>query len=751
MRQKQAAMTKIGMSVKRVGMEERVSGALKYAADLKFANTLHVKLVRLDVGHARIRSIDTAEACDLEGVHFVLTDKDLPVPMPRYGPFFSDQPIIATGEVKFYGDPVAAVVAETEDLAEKAARLVKVDYEELPGVYTLEQALMPGAPLVQDPSIRTNPVLAATNILDEWRFGWGDPDHQTADLEVEDTFNFPMTTHFAIEPHVFIAAPDHDGVIIWSTVQHPFLLQRVLSQALKMPLSKIRIVVPELGGGFGGKGYPKFEPLVAFLAMKLKRTVRLRMTLDETFLLGRRNSSAVRVKAGFRKDGKLAYMKVFADFLIGAYANASPRVVAKAALAGCGIYNPAHVQIHARAVLSHTVPGTAFRGFGSPQFMWALDSIMDIAANALGIDRLEMRLKNIAQKGEVFIHGEKPSDGNWAEGLSKAAKAINWGAPLPPNHGRGLGIGVKTPAPATVSQSMVRMHSDGSLTVLVGTTEMGQGARTVMAQLASDAMTVPMERITVINGDTGVVPFDSVTASSRSTVFMGNAVQLACEDLKEKLRGIAADWCKIQPAEVRFEHGKVLIPGDELEYTDLLRASFGFTSGEVVGIGTYKEARNPHHPLGGGVSFYEVIFAGAEVEVDKDTGFVHVKKLVTVGDIGKAINPLLVETQDEGGAIQGLGHSLMEHLIMDERGRILNLGALDYRIPTTQDTPDVLKSMLVENMDGSGPAGAKGTGESGIIPIGSAIGLAVSEATGVVFHDLPLTPERVWRVLNNQA
>jgi CO/xanthine dehydrogenase Mo-binding subunit len=237
---------------------------LKYAADLKFANTLHVKLVRLDVGHARIRSIDTAEACDLEGVHFVLTDQDLPVPMPRYGPFFSDQPIIATGEVKFFGDPVAAVVAETEDLAEKAARLVKVDYEELPGVYTIEQALMPGAPLVQDPSIRTNP---------SWpvQIYWMSGDSGGATLTIKRRtwkwkihFNFPMTTHFAIEPHVFIAAPDHDGVIIWSTVQHPFLLQRVLSQALKIPLSKIRIVVPELGGGFGGKGYPEIRTADGF-------------------------------------------------------------------------------------------------------------------------------------------------------------------------------------------------------------------------------------------------------------------------------------------------------------------------------------------------------------------------------------------------------------------------------------------------------------------------------------------------------
>ena len=742
------SMTQIGKSVQRVGIEERVTGALKYAADMKFANMLHVKLVRLDVSHAEIISIDSSEAAKIKGVRFILTDKDLPQPIPRYGPFLNDQPIIATGETKFFGDPVAAVVAISEEIAAKAAKLVKVEYKELPGIYSVEQALAQDAPLVQDPSIRENPALAHTNILDEWKFGWGDPENTDADLVLEDTFSFPMTTHFAIEPHVFIAAPEHDGVCVWSTVQHPHMLQRVMAKTLNIPISKIRIVATELGGAFGGKGYPKFEPLLAFLALKLQQPVRLRLSLEETFLVGRRNSSSVRVKAGFQKNGKLTFMHVYADFLIGAYANASPRVVAKSAMVGCGAFRPQNATIHARAILSHTIPGTAFRGFGAPQFMWPLDSIMDMAAKKLGLDRLEIRLSNFPKRGELLIPDDLPVDGDWAEGLTKAAKAINWGSPLPANHGRGLGIGIKTPAPATVSQAAVRFHYDGSLTVLVGTTEMGQGARTVLPQIAADAMHVPLDKITVVNGDTAIVPFDSITASSRSTVFMGNAIELACEDVKKKLREMAAEIYHITPEEITFTKGKVQLPDREIEYLDIMRAYFGNVNGEIHGMGIYKEPFKPDHPLGGGVSFYEVIFAGAEVEVDKETGFVSVKKLVTVGDIGKAINPLLVESQDEGGAIQGLGHSLMEHLIMDERGRVLNLGALDYRIPTTQDIPDVLQSLLVENMDGPGPSGSKGTGESGIIPIGSAIGMAAAEATGIFFHDLPLTPETVWKALN---
>jgi len=420
-------MAKIGESVKRVGIEDRVSGALKFAADLKFNNILHVKLVRLDVGHARINAIDTREAMQLPGVKYIFTAEDMPEPMPLYGPFFDDQPMIAVGETKFHGDPVAAVVAETEDIAEKAAKLVKVDFKELDGVYTVEQALAPDATLVQDPAIRVRKDLAQTNIFEDWQYGWGDPENAPADLVIDDEFNFPMTTHFAIEPHVFIAVPDQDGVLIRSTVQHPFLLQRVISNTLNLPISKIRVIPTELGGGFGGKGYPKFEPLVAFIAMKLQKPVRLLFSLEETFLVGRRTSSSIRVTAGFMNDGKLSFMKVDADFLMGAFSNASPRVVAKAANAGCGIYNPPNASIYARAILSHTIPGTAFRGFGAPQFMWALDSVMDMAAKALDMDRLALRLKNIPNRGEVFLHGEKACDGDWKEGLSKAAEAIGWG------------------------------------------------------------------------------------------------------------------------------------------------------------------------------------------------------------------------------------------------------------------------------------------------------------------------------------
>jgi CO/xanthine dehydrogenase Mo-binding subunit len=741
-------MKYIGTSVEREGVKGRVTGELKFTGDMRFKNMLHVKLVRIDCPRAKILSIDTEAAYQVDGVVYIMTDADIPDPMPRFGPFVPDQPVIATKTVNFYGEPVAAVIAETEDAAAYAASLVKVDYEPLPGVYTVEQALAPDAPLVQDPSIREDNEYKNSNVYYEWKYGWGEPQQVEADLFVEDTFNFPMTVHFAIEPHVFIGAPEDDGVVIYSTVQHPFLVQRELARVLQLPISKVRIVSPELGGAFGGKGYPKFEALMAFIALKLKRPARLLLSMDEVFQLVRRTSAAVHIKAGFEKSGKLVSMVVNGDFLIGAYADATPRIVSKASYAGCGVFRPDNVSITGRAIFSNTLPGTAFRGFGAPQYMWAIDSIMDLAAKKLELDRLDIRVMNIVPKGEQLVPGDNPVDGEWADDLKKAAAAIDWGTPLTPGHGRGLGIGIKTPAPATVSQAMVRLHYDGSLRVLVGTTEMGQGSRTVMGQIAADNLGVDLDKVRVISADTSLVPYDAITASSRSTVFMGNAVVNACADLVKRLKPLVAETYSVEEGLVTIDDGEITVGDQVLSYSEFMRQYFGPNAGELIGFGTYKEPILKDHPLKGNASFWEVIMCAVEVEVDQETGQVFVRKLATVGDVGKAINPLQVKGQDEGGAIMGLGHSLMEQLVIDEHGIPQNASALDYRIPTIMDIPDEMITILVENQDGSGPEGAKGTGESGIIPVGAAIGLAVADATGVVFHDLPLTPERVWQALH---
>lgn len=739
----------IGHSIPRIGARERVTGAQKYTADLPFPGALHVQLVHLDAARLAIRKIRRDYAARVPGVVAIFTADDLPQPMPRFGPAVADRPLLAEGETRFFGEPVAVAAAETVDAAREAAMLLRehIEAEELPPVITVEQALDPASPLVQPPDRRPNDPNAGTNILREWTFGWGTPPER-AHLVLEREYRFPMVTHFAIEPHAFAAAPDESGVTIWSPTQHPFVLQRVVAACLGLPLARVRIVAPDPGGGFGGKGWPKFEPLLAYMALRLGRPVRLVLTLEESFQSARRTSARIQARTAFDRDGRILSQDLRTDFLVGAYADIGIRVVSKASYAACGPYRTPHAAVHARALLSHTTPSTAFRGFGTPQASWAVESQLNEAAGILGIDAVGIRRLNLPRKGEAFIPGDTPADGDWEAALTKAATAIGWHAPLPPGRGRGISLGLKSSSTASASLAIVRLLFDGSVSVFSATSDMGQGARTVFAQIAGRELGVSPDRIVLTMGDTAVVPFDSSTSASRSTVFMGNAIVRACANIRVQLRGLAARAYGVSEDTIRVEPGVVHVAERELTYAEVLRDGFGPPRGELVGVGEDRGGGfRPDHPLGGRPEFWEFMCSAVEVEVDSGTGAVDVTRLVLASDVGKALNPRQVETQDEGAAMMGVGHSLMEELILDERGRVRNLGALDYRLPTTMNMPRELQSVLIENEDGPGPYGAKGAGEGGILGIGAAVGAAVHQAIGVRIRELPLTPERVWRAI----
>ncbi len=403
---------------------------------------------------------------------------------------------------------------------------MKVAYEELDPVVTIDDALAPGADLVQDPSIRPNDPLSGTNVLREHRFGWGDVDAvaATADVVVEGDYTFPMVTHFAIEPHAYMAAPDGDGIAVWSTIQHPNWLQRIIAGVLGLPLAKVRVYAPDPGGGFGGKQHAKYEPLVAFMALRTGRPCRLVLTLEETFQAVRRTTTQVHVRTGVMRDGTIAFVDVHADYNIGAYADIADRVVAKGSYPAAGPYRIPAVRILSRSVLTHTTPATAFRGFGNPQVNWAVESNLDEAAREIGMDRLAIRLKNVARTGDALNPVDTRCDGEWDQSVRKAAELVGWETPLPPGRGRGIALGIKSGPTTGLSYSTVRLLSDGSVIVLAGTSDMGQGARTVFAQIASTELGVPLDRISVVMGDTSIVPYDQQTSASRSTVLMGNAV-----------------------------------------------------------------------------------------------------------------------------------------------------------------------------------------------------------------------------------
>ncbi len=744
------SLDRIGGSPNRFGGADRVTGGQRYVADIKLPDVLEVKLVTLPVARARIVSIDPSAALAVPGVRLVMTADDLPQPVPRYGPQFSDRPVIAVGETKYHGEPVAAVAADTKDAAEEAARLVKVEYEELPAIFTLAAALDPAAELVQDPSIRPDDPLAHTNVLREHRFGWGDVDAVPADVVVENSYTFPMVTHFAIEPHACMAAPDGDGIAVWSSIQHPNWLQRILAGVLRMPLAKVRVYAPDPGGGFGGKQHTKLEPLVAFMALATGRPCRLILSLEQTFQAVRRTCAEVHVRTGLRSDGALAFVDVKADYNIGAYADIADRVVAKGSYPAAGPYRVPAVRILSRSVLSHTTPATAFRGFGNPQVNWAVESNLDEGARALGIDRLEIRLRNVARTGDVLNPVDTRCDGEWDQSIRKAAELIGWDEPVPPGRGRGIALGFKSGPTTGLSYSTVRLLADGSVIVFAGTSDMGQGARTIFAQIAATELGVPLDRISVVSGDTAIVPYDQQTSASRSTVLMGNAVLRACRDILQQLRAMAARLHGVDEEQVTVESGVIRLADRELSVLDVLKPGLGRMGGELIGNGMSRKEAEPDHPLQGSAAFFEFNCTAIEAEVDEETGDVTLVKHVTVSDVGKALNPLQVAMQDEGAAIMGLGHTLMEHYIYDEKGRIRNLGAIDYRIPTSMDLPLELHSGIVENEDGPGPYGAKGMSEGALLCVAPAVAAAVRDATGVVINDLPLTPERVWRALQER-
>jgi CO/xanthine dehydrogenase Mo-binding subunit len=742
----------IGADQPRTGGLARVMGSQQYVADIKVADVLQVKLVTLDVARARLVSIDTSAAAALPGVRAVITAADLPQPVPRYGPHVDDRPVLAVGQVNYHGEPVAAVAAETKEIAEEAVRLVKVEYEALPAIFTVDAALAPDAFLVQDPAIRRpNDPLAQTNKFSEHHFGWGDVEAAAAeaDLIIENTYEYPMVTQFAIEPHACVAAPDGDGLVVWSTNQHPFQLQKILAKVVALPLSKVRVIAPDLGGGFGGKQWPNIQPLLALMALRLGRPVRMVMTLEEAFQAVRRTSAKVQIRTGVKNDGTLVFEDIVSNFLVGAYADIADRVVSKGNYLAAGPYMVPAVRIIARGVLSNTPPATAMRGFGVPETAWPREMNLDECALALGIDRLEIRLRNLAHYQDEFVPGDTPADGRWEQTVQRAAELIDWGTPLPPNCGRGIAVAAKSGPTTGLSYSTVRLLGDGSALVFCGTSDMGQGARTVFAQIAAEELGVPVDRVGTFMSDTGVVPYDQQTSASRSTVIMGTAVLNACRDIQAQLRSVAARIYGVDEEVITVDRGVVHLPDRGVPIVEVAAAGLGKAGGEWVGNGIGRKDGTPGHPLQGTATFFEFNCTAIEVEVDPGTGELTLLRHVTVGDTGKSLNPMQVRGQDDGAAIQGLGHAMMEHYIFDENGRVRNLGAIDYRIPTSKDLPLEMISEQIENGDGPGPYGAKGVSEGSILCVAPALGAAVRDAIGIAIRDLPFTPERVWRAMRD--
>jgi CO/xanthine dehydrogenase Mo-binding subunit len=757
---KSQAYNVVGRPETRLDGADKVTGKAIYTVDVELSGMAHGKILRSPYAHARIKRVDARKAETLPGVYAVIT-RDDQRGLGMFGAAYKDQTIVAIDKVRYVGDPVAAVAAINEATAEEALNLIDVEYDELPAVTSIEEALAPDAPLVHDSSSSGGEMMgqhyeapkefAGSNLCYRFSYAKGHVEEgfKKADHIFDDTFRFPRVQHFSMEPHATVAYVDGNHITLWAGTQEPFTLREHLAEIFHLPMNKIRIIVPYLGGAYGGKLAVKTEPLAAALSWKARRPVRLVHSIEESFKTVTRHPARVQIKTGVTKDGKLVARQCLIYMETGAYADAGPRVTQKAGYRCFGPYRIPHIKTDAYTVYTNTVPAGAYRGFGTLQVTWAYESQMDIIAEKLALDPLELRLKNLLKKGELYTPGDTPVDCDLKEGLLRAAKEIGWNKKdNKPNRGKGLACCMKDGGGTyKVASAAVKMNSDGSIILLTGTVEIGQGARTALSQIVAEELAVPLSRITVAELDTDVTPYDVNTNASSSTVVMGLSVQRAAQDLKRQLLRHGAKMLKAIPDRLALKHGRIEGPkGQGISFEGLMHKVFSSKAGEIVGRGAYQDIKSKKAALGSPTTFWEISWGGAEVEVDRHTGEIKLIKYVSLADVGQAIHPVLCEGQDEGGVMNALGHSLLEEMVYRD-GQLLNPNLVDYRVPTFSDLPMGFETILVENHNGPGPFGAKGTGEGGLLPVAPAIGNALYKATGVRLYQLPLTPERVWRAL----
>jgi CO/xanthine dehydrogenase Mo-binding subunit len=745
-----ASAPQVGRSMPRVDAAEKLRGEAVYAGDIRLPGMLQGKVLRSTVAHARIIGIDASAALAMPGVVAVLSGADFLDADPYWGHAIKDRPIVAMDRVRHVGEPVAAVAAVDEATAEAAVRAIEVVYEELPIAGTIEQAMAPGAPLVHEGPIR--PGLFHGLELDEERDGnvcyryhvdRGDVDaiFAAAPIVVEGDYRFPGVYQYAMETHTVVAEASAAGITLWAACQHPFLVRAEIADLFGLPLSRVRVIVPYLGGGFGSKSYTKMEPVTVALARKAGRPVRIVNRVDESMATTRRHGATIRMRTAADADGRLLARDVDVAFDTGAYADNGPRVVATGGDAAPGPYRWQAVRVRAACVYTNTAPSGSYRAFGASHLQWAGELQVDEVGRRAGVDQLEVRRRNLLRPGEEVRPGGKPLDADLIGDIEQAAARLGWHEPLPEGHGRGLSVGLLAAGAHPVSSAIVRLEADGEALVQVGSTEMGQGQRTAFAQIAAETLAMPAERVRCLGTDTQSTPYDRSTGASRSTTLAGLAVQRAAMEVRSDLLRIARTVWPDASDEPELADGRAWCGAESRTYAELVARRFGLAGGQLIGEGGV-------HPEGTGSYaegpvFWEVCVAAAEVAVDRETGALRVERTVTVADVGRAINPQLVERQDEGAAMQGIGNALFEELRFED-GLLLNDSLLEYRVPAMADLPASSSCIIVENGDGPGPFGAKGCGEGAFAGIIGAIATAVADA-GVPVTALPLTPERVWR------
>lgn len=753
----------VGKSVKRDDVLEKVTGEAQYTGDIKLPGMLHGKIKRAAIAHARIKSIDVSKALAYPGVKAVLTHETVPrvlhygSPHPRSASCTKDQYIL-DDKVRFWGEGVAAVAAISEEIADEALDLIEVEYEPLPAVFEPEDAAQPGAPLIHDVGPGGNLV------LDPVRVNRGDIDKgfAEADFVLEGTFAGGRPHPAYMEPNVCIA--DWDGsnkLTFWTSTQTSFMVRGILAEVLGLPLTKVRVLVDHMGGGFGAKqDLFQHEFLCALLAKETRRPVKMEFTRHETFVAGRsRHPCRIWLKQGFKNDGTLVARDMKLVYDSGAYGSHGPGVTIVGTTAATSLYRCENVRLEGRCVYTNTPINGAFRGYGVVQSYYALDIQMDEAAERLGMDPAELKLKNVVRAGDIAPSGH-PILGHGLEiCLKHGIDVLDWKAlwnrdrapdPKRPHIRKGWGIGCEMhgssayPGIKEQGNATVKVNEDGTVTLLTGAAGLGTGAHTALAQIVAEEFGVRFEDVGVIHGDTDVVPWDIGAFASHTTYLVGTAAKMAAGKVRAAVLARAAMKLQVSPDEIDLSEGKVFLiaePDRSMTVSEAMGPSRGIPAANIVANGTYEPTKS-----------YSFAAHFTEVDVDTETGIVEVKRVVPVHDVGRVIHPIAAQGQIEGGIQQGIGHTLTEDYVIDKKtGRSLNAGLVDYKMPLSMDMPDIETIILEAAPDPGGPWGAKGVGEDPIIAIGPSIANAIHDAIGVRFHHYPITPEDILKALREKG
>lgn len=741
----------VGQSLTRIDAPGKVTGSAIYAADFALPGMLFGKVFRSAAPHARLVKLDTSKALLIPGVRAVITAAD--VADVRYGAAVKDEPVFASDIVRYWGQPVAAVAATTLEAAEAALAAIEAVYEPLPPVFDLATALAPGAPLVHEEwqSYVAIPILQRNgNVCNRARIVVGDVERGWAEADriFEHRFTTAMVHQGYTEPRAAVASWDSSGqVTVWSNTQLPFDVQSTLAEILAIAPSKIRVIVPGVGGGFGGKLRVGVEHFAALLAKKSGRPVKIMTTGEEELTAAYpRQGTLIELKTGVTRDGRITARQGRIYFDTGAFAGSGPGVASVATMVLAGPYRTPNLLLEGYAVYTNKTNCGSYRAPSGPQANFAVESQMDIIADALGIDPLELRVRNIVREGDEGPTGQVLTAVGLEECLLRAAEAIGWKDRRPaPGRGKGIACGWWTTTGGS-SGVYVKINPDGTVALNTGAVEIGTGALTGAAQVLAEELGVDLTDINVVSADTFSTPFDFGAQGSRTAFAVGNACRAAAADLRRVLFAQAALLLGVSEDALTLRDKHVVGPEGRVSLAELARQS-QVAGGGMIAHGTFiapgtaydtKRVEGHAYPAFHSPSFHA---HAVDLSVDEETGEVTIHKYVVAQDVGFALNPTYIEGQIEGGVAQGLGQTLSEEIVYRE-GRVLNANLTDYKMPTALDVPRI-QSIIVEHPGLIGPYGAKGVGEPPNVEPPATVANAIAAAISVRITSLPITAEKI--------